>query len=42
MLLRVDDTAQSGGLLTVTEYSTPPAITEPSAADSIDGDALGF
>jgi len=42
MLVKVEDSSASGGVITFTEYSTPLTITEPSAAESIDGSALGF
>jgi hypothetical protein len=42
MLVKVEDSSASGGTATFTEYSTPLTITEPSAAESIDGSALGF
>jgi hypothetical protein len=41
MLVKVEDSS-SGGVMAFTEYSTPLSISEPSAAESIDGSALGF
>jgi hypothetical protein len=42
MLVGAEDPSKSGGDMTFTEYRTPLTITEPSAADSIDGSGLGF
>jgi hypothetical protein len=42
MLVGAEDPSKSGGDLTFTESSTPLTITEPSAAESIDGSGLGF
>ena len=42
MLLAAGAQSESGGAITLTEYSTPLTITAPSAAESIDGSGLGF
>jgi hypothetical protein len=42
MLVKLAEPGASGGVITFTEYSTPLTITAPSAAESIDGSALGI
>jgi hypothetical protein len=42
MLAKLAEPGASGGVITFTEYSTPLTITAPSAAESIDGSALGI
>jgi hypothetical protein len=42
MLVAAGAQSESGGDLTLTEYSTPLTISEPSAAESIDGSGLGY
>jgi hypothetical protein len=42
MLAKLAEPGTSGGVITFTEYSTPLTITAPSAAESIDGSALGI
>jgi hypothetical protein len=41
-LAEVDVPGANGGVMTFTVYGTPLAITTPSAAESVGGDALGF
>jgi len=42
MLAKLAEPGSSGGVITFTEYSTPLTITAPTAAESIDGSALGI
>jgi hypothetical protein len=42
MLAKLAEPGASGGVITFTEYSTPLMITAPTAAESIDGSALGI
>ena len=42
MLAKLAEPSANGGVITFTEYSTPLTITAPSAAESIDGSALGI
>jgi hypothetical protein len=42
MLAKLAEPGASGGVITFTAYSTPLPITAPSAAESIDGSALGI
>jgi hypothetical protein len=42
MLAKLAEPGANGGVITFTEYSTPLTITAPSAAESIDGSALGI
>jgi hypothetical protein len=42
MLAKLAEPGASGGVITFTESSTPLTITAPSAAESIDGSALGI
>jgi hypothetical protein len=42
MLAKLAEPGASGGVITFTAYSTPLTITAPSAAESIDGSALGI
>jgi hypothetical protein len=42
MLAKLAEPGASGGVITFTEYSTPLTITAPTAAESIDGSALGI
>jgi hypothetical protein len=42
MLAKLAEPGASGGVITFTEYSTPLTITAPSAAETIDGSALGI
>jgi hypothetical protein len=42
MLAKLAEPGSSGGVITFTESSTPLTITAPSAAESIDGSALGI
>ena len=42
MLAKLAEPGASGGVITFAEYSTPLTITAPSAAESIDGSALGI
>ena len=42
MLAKLTDPSSNGGVISFTEYSVPLQITAPSAAESIDGTALGL
>jgi hypothetical protein len=42
MLAKLAEPGTSGGVITFAEYSTPLTITPPSAAETIDGSALGI
>jgi hypothetical protein len=42
MLAKLAEPGANGGVITFTEYSTPLTITAPSAAETIDGSALGI
>lgn len=42
LLAKLAEPGASGGVITFTVYSTPLTITAPSAAESIDGSALGI
>jgi hypothetical protein len=42
MLAKLAEPGANGGVITFSEYSTPLTITAPSAAESIDGSALGI
>ena len=42
MLAKLAEPTSSGGVITFTEYTVPLTITAPSAAESIDGSALGL
>jgi hypothetical protein len=42
MLAKLAEPGSTGGVITFTVYSTPLTITAPSAAESIDGSALGI
>jgi hypothetical protein len=42
MLAKLAEPGASGGVITFTEYSTPLTITAPTAAETIDGSALGI
>jgi hypothetical protein len=42
MLAGAEGPSKSGGDMTFTEYGAPLTISEPSAAQSIDGSALGL
>ena len=42
MLAKLGEPGANGGVITFTEYGTPLTITAPSAAESIDGSALGI
>jgi hypothetical protein len=42
MLVTADVPGNTGGTVNFTAYGTPLPIAAPSAADSIDGSALGF
>ena len=42
MLVKLAEPGASGGVITFTEYSSPLTISAPSAAESIDGSALGI
>jgi hypothetical protein len=42
MLAKLAEPGTSGGVITFAEYSTPLTITAPSAAETIDGSALGI
>ena len=42
MLAKLAEPGASGGVITFTEYSTPLTITAPTAAETIDGSAVGI